>query len=233
MAAIQKSPTALNAIAASSMATAKYAAGAAGLNPADYADMKAVAASSTAMAAIIANATALNAVVTSSTAMAAVAASSTAMTAVAASTTAMAAVAASSTAMAAVAASSTAMTAVVNSTTACRAIESSATAIAAMNAASGFVEVTNQVCQANSSMSVALINKKAWVSQYWNTSSDTNTSQSMLIGVNVVGGGSTNIGNFSVARTRKSVNKFVSSIRIATTYGSTLNYGGIRYKPLS
>ena len=193
MTAIQKSPTALNAIAASSMATAKYAAGAAGLNPADYADMKAVAASSTAMAAIIANATALNAVVTSSTAMAAV----------------------------------------VNSTTACRAIESSATAIAAMNAASGFVEVTNQVCQANSSMSVALINKKAWVSQYWNTSSDTNTSQSMLIGVNVVGGGSTNIGNFSVARTRKSVNKFVSSIRIATTYGSTLSYGGIRYKPLS
>ena len=153
--------------------------------------------------------------------------------AVVASSTAMTAVAASSTAMAAVAASSTAMAAVVNSTTACRAIESSATAIAAMNAASGFVEVTNQVCQANSSMSVALINKKAWVSQYWNTSSDTNTSQSMLIGVNVVGGGSTNIGNFSVARTRKSVNKFVSSIRIATTYGSTLNYGGIRYKPLS
>ena len=183
MAAIQKSPTALNAIAASSMATAKYAAGAAGLNPADYADMKAVAASSTAMTAV--------------------------------------------------AASSTAMAAVVNSTTACRAIESSATAIAAMNAASGFVEVTNQVCQANSSMSVALINKKAWVSQYWNTSSDTNTSQSMLIGVNVVGGGSTNIGNFSVARTRKSVNKFVSSIRIATTYGSALSYGGIRYKPLS
>mgnify|MGYP001023715155 CR=1 FL=1 len=203
MAAIQKSPTALNAIAASSMATAKYAAGAAGLNPADYADMKAVAASSTAMAAV------------------------------AASSTAMAAVAASSTAMTAVAASSTAMAAVVNSTTACRAIESSATAIAAMNAASGFVEVTNQVCQANSSMSVALINKKAWVSQYWNTSSDTNTSQSMLIGVNVVGGGSTNIGNFSVARTRKSVNKFVSSIRIATTYGSALSYGGIRYKPLS
>ena len=153
--------------------------------------------------------------------------------AVAASSTAMAAIIANATALNAVVTSSTAMAAVVNSTTACRAIESSATAIAAMNAASGFVEVTNQVCQANSSMSVALINKKAWVSQYWNTSSDTNTSQSMLIGVNVVGGGSTNIGNFSVARTRKSVNKFVSSIRIATTYGSALSYGGIRYKPLS
>ena len=173
------------------------------------------------------------AVAASSTAMAAVAASSTAMAAVAASSTAMAAIIANATALNAVVTSSTAMAAVVNSTTACRAIESSATAIAAMNAASGFVEVTNQVCQANSSMSVALINKKAWVSQYWNTSSDTNTSQSMLIGVNVVGGGSTNIGNFSVARTRKSVNKFVSSIRIATTYGSALSYGGIRYKPLS
>ena len=78
MAAIQKSQTALNAIAASSMATAKYAAGAAGLNPADYADMKAVAASSTAMAAVAA----------SSTAMAAIAASATARTAICASTVA-------------------------------------------------------------------------------------------------------------------------------------------------
>ena len=173
MTAIQKSQTALSAIAASSMATAKYAAGAAGLNPADYADMTAIAASQVAM------------------------------------------------------------TAVVNSTTACRAIESSATAIAAMNAASGFVEATNQLCQPNSSMSVALINKKAWVSQYWNSSNDTNTSVSMLIGVNVVGGGSTNIGNLNAAKTRRPVNKFVSSVRIATTYGSSLTYGGIRYKPLS
>ena len=214
MAALWRSDTAIKALqanatawktftGASSSVMGKTVAILAGLNPSSYADMTAIAASSTAMAAV------------------------------AASSTAMAAVAASSTAMTAVAASSTAMAAVVNSTTACRAIESSATAIAAMNAASGFVEVTNQVCQANSSMSVALINKKAWVSQYWNTSSDTNTSQSMLIGVNVVGGGSTNIGNFSVARTRKSVNKFVSSIRIATTYGSALSYGGIRYKPLS
>ena len=196
-------PLIWRAAGGSKLAVGKSIATLAGLSCSAYKDIDAVVASSTAMAAIIANSTALNAVVTSSTAMAAVAASS------------------------------TAMAAVVNSTTACRAIESSATAIAAMNAASGFVEVTNQVCQANSSMSVALINKKAWVSQYWNTSSDTNTSQSMLIGVNVVGGGSTNIGNFSVARTRKSVNKFVSSIRIATTYGSTLSYGGIRYKPLS
>jgi len=80
MTAIQKSQTALNAIAASSMATAKYAAGAAGLNPADYADMTAIAASQVAMTAIIGNSTALNAVVTSSVAMTAVAASQGAMT---------------------------------------------------------------------------------------------------------------------------------------------------------
>lgn len=95
MAAIQKSQTALNAIAASSMATAKYAAGAAGLNPADYADMTAIAASQVAMAAVIGNATALNAVVTSSVAMAAVAASQVAMAAIAASATARAAICAS------------------------------------------------------------------------------------------------------------------------------------------
>ena len=132
MAAIQKSPTALNAIAASSMATAKYAAGAAGLNPADYADMKAVAASSTAMTAIIANSTALNAVVTSSTAMTAVAASSTAMAAVAASSTAMTAIIANSTALNAVVTSSTAMTAVGNSITAMSAISASSTALTAL-----------------------------------------------------------------------------------------------------
>ena len=62
MAAIQKSQTAKDAIAASSMATAKYAAGAAGLNPADYADMTALAASSTAMTAVAASTTAMTAV---------------------------------------------------------------------------------------------------------------------------------------------------------------------------
>lgn len=61
----------------------------AGLNPSGYADMNAIASSSTAMAAVIANATALNAVVSSSTAMAAVASSQTAMTAIAASTEAL------------------------------------------------------------------------------------------------------------------------------------------------
>ena len=68
MAAIQKSQTALSAIAASSMATAKYAAGAAGLNPADYADMSTVASSQVAMAAVAASAVALNAICKNATA---------------------------------------------------------------------------------------------------------------------------------------------------------------------
>ena len=67
---------------ASSAVMGKAAAKLAGLNPADYADMTAIASSSTAMAAIIGNSTALNAVVSSSTAMAAIASSSTAMAAV-------------------------------------------------------------------------------------------------------------------------------------------------------
>ena len=66
-----------------------------GLNPDSYADMTAVASSSTAMAAIIGNSTALNAVVSSSTAMAAIAASSTARTAITNSATAKNALASS------------------------------------------------------------------------------------------------------------------------------------------
>ena len=95
MAAIQKSQTALSAIAASSMATAKYAAGAAGLNPADYADMTAIASSQVAMTAVIGNATALNAVVTSSVAMAAIAGSGKARVAITNSSVALAALASS------------------------------------------------------------------------------------------------------------------------------------------
>ncbi len=100
---------------ASSAVMGKAAAKLAGLNPADYSDMDAIAASSTAMAAIA----------SSSTAMAAIASSSTAMAAIASSSTAMAAIASSSTAMAAIAASSTARTAITNSTTAKNALASS------------------------------------------------------------------------------------------------------------
>ena len=69
MAAIEKSQVAKDAIAASDMATAKYAVGAAGLKPADYANMAAVAASQTAMAAIAASSIALNAIAASTTAL--------------------------------------------------------------------------------------------------------------------------------------------------------------------
>jgi len=155
MATIGNSGTVFTAISDStnSVTIGKWIAFKAGLNPADYADMTAViasstamtavaasstamtavAASSTAMTAVIASSTAMTAVAASSTAMTAVAASSTAMTAVIASSTAMTAVAASSTAMTAVIASSTAMTAVIASSTACAAIKASATAITALD----------------------------------------------------------------------------------------------------
>ena len=147
MAAIEKSQVAKDAIAASDMATAKYAVGAAGLNPADYANMAAVASSQTAMAAVAASYVAVAAVYGSAVAVDAVKANETAwatltgatsavmgkavavlsglnpdsyadMTAVASSSTAMAAIASSSTAMAAIAASSTALSAIAASTTA-------------------------------------------------------------------------------------------------------------------
>ena len=120
MAAIWKSNSAVTAVknnatawktftGATSAVMGKTVAILADLNPADYADMTAVAASqtamtavaasSTAMAAVIGNATALNAVVSSSTAMAAVAASKVATGAIAASATALAKIAGSTTAL--------------------------------------------------------------------------------------------------------------------------------------
>jgi hypothetical protein len=84
------------------MAIGKFVAGEAGLNPADYADMNAVAASATAMNAVAASATAMNAVAASATAMNAVAASATAVNAVAASATALVAICKSATAAVAV-----------------------------------------------------------------------------------------------------------------------------------
>ena len=80
MAAIEKSQTAKGAIAASDMATAKYAAGAAGLNPADYANMAAIASSSTAMTAIAASSTAMTAIASAASALNAVLKNGTART---------------------------------------------------------------------------------------------------------------------------------------------------------
>ena len=121
--AVKANETALATLTgATSAVMGKAAAKLAGLNPADYADMDAIASSSTAMAAIIGNSTALNAVVSSSTAMTAIIANSTALNAVVSSSAAMSAVAASQTAMAAIAASSTALSAIAASTTALDAI---------------------------------------------------------------------------------------------------------------
>lgn len=94
------------AVGSSPVGAGKVIATIAGLNCQDYADMTAVAASSTAMAAVIASDIALSAVVESSAAMAAVAAYQTAMAAVAASATARNAVTSSSAALSALASSS-------------------------------------------------------------------------------------------------------------------------------
>ena len=142
---------------ASSAVMGKAAAKLAGLNPADYADMTAIASSSAAMSAVAASQTAMAAVAASYVAVAAVYGSAVAVDAVKANETAwatltgatsavmgkavavlsglnpdsyadMTAVASSSTAMAAIAASQTAMAAIAASSTARTAITNSATA---------------------------------------------------------------------------------------------------------
>ena len=133
VATVQKNTTAWKTFTgATSAVMGKTVAILANLNPADYADMTAVAASQTAMAAVAASQTAMTAVAASQTAMAAVAASQTAMAAVAASQTAMAAVIGNATALNAVVSSSTAMTAVAASQTAMTAVAASSTARAAI-----------------------------------------------------------------------------------------------------
>ena len=120
MAALWRSDTAIKALQANATAWKTFTGATsavmgqtvailAGLNPSSYADMTAIAASSTAMAAVAASSTAMAAVAASSTAMAAVAASSTAMTAVAASSVATSAIAASTTALTSIAGSTTAL----------------------------------------------------------------------------------------------------------------------------
>ena len=107
MAAIFRSSTALQVVQnnasawaifsnASSAVMGKTVAELAGLNPSGYADMNAIASSSTAMTAVINNSTALNAVVSSSTAMAAVINSEAARTALVSSSVARKALKASS-----------------------------------------------------------------------------------------------------------------------------------------
>ena len=93
MAAIFRSSTALQVVQnnasawaifsnASSAVMGKTVAELAGLNPSGYADMNAIAASSTAMAAIASSQTAMTAIAASSTALSAIAASTTALDAI-------------------------------------------------------------------------------------------------------------------------------------------------------
>ena len=124
---------------ASSAVMGKAAAKLAGLNPADYADMTAVASSSTAMTAIAASQTAMAAIIGNNTALNAVVSSSTAMTAIAASQTAMAAIASSSTAMTAVASSYVAVAAVYGSAVAVDAVKANETAWATLTGATSAV----------------------------------------------------------------------------------------------
>lgn len=79
---IMNDPLKSRAVSGSGVAVGKMVATIAGLSCSAYADMSAVAASSTAMAAVINNSVALNAVVTSSTAMAAIASAASALNAV-------------------------------------------------------------------------------------------------------------------------------------------------------
>ena len=151
------------AVGSSPVGAGKVIASIAGLNCQDYADMTAVAASSTAMAAVAASSTAMTAVAASSTAMTAVASSYVAVAAVYGSTVAVDTIKANETAwatltgassevmgkavailaglnpdsyadMTAVAASSTAMAAVAASSTAMTAVAASTVAVNALNA---------------------------------------------------------------------------------------------------
>ena len=84
--AVRNSDLAFDTVAGLNMAVGKFAAGEAGLDPTEFADMDAVAASSTAMDAVSASETAMDAVSASEIAMDAVSASETAMDAVGGST---------------------------------------------------------------------------------------------------------------------------------------------------
>ena len=201
IAAIYRSDVALSAVdsevsaaatfyGADSVAMGKAVVILAGLDPAGYADMSAVAASATAMSAVTASATAMSAVAASATAMSAVTANYVALVAlysnaealsIAQGTTVGAAALAGAGSvatgkaavklagldpddfadMAAVAASSTAMAAVAASSTAMAAVAASATARSALNGAS----VARQALKASPlATELSLVSSQG---QYW------------------------------------------------------------------
>ena len=169
------------AVGSSPVGAGKVIASIAGLNCQDYADMTAVAASSTAMAAVAASSTAMTAVTASSTAMAAVAASQTAMAAVIANSTALNAVVSSQTAMAAVAASQTAMTAVAASSTAMTAVAASSTAMTAV--ASSYVAVA-AVYGSTVAVDTIKANETAWATLTGASSEVMGKAVAILAGLN-------------------------------------------------
>ncbi len=107
---IMNDPLKSRAVSGSGVAVGKMVATIAGLSCSAYADMSAVAASSTAMAAVANNKTALTAVINNASALNTVVSSSTAMTAIASSQTAMTAVCSSALAFNAALKNSTART---------------------------------------------------------------------------------------------------------------------------
>ncbi len=244
MDAISASTIAREAIYASSLAVAKYSCALAGYDASKVADMAALAQSSAAMEAVTASTIAMEAVTASTIAMEAVSSSSIARTAVLGESAALKKVQGSAMAigkfaagcaglnpsayadMAAVASASAAMSAIAASSTAMSAIESSNVAISTLNSKLSFTEKTGITCGANSSLQT-YASGVYWVSQAWNSSSDSNTSYSLIIGLR--SGNKLNLGNFSTTKTRQNINKFVSPLAFATTFTSTLNYAGVRY----
>uniref|UniRef100_UPI003A8E419F hypothetical protein n=1 Tax=Agathobaculum sp. TaxID=2048138 RepID=UPI003A8E419F len=154
---IMNDPLKSRAVSGSGVAVGKMVATIAGLSCSAYADMSAVAASSTAMAAIQKSQTALTAITASGMATAKYAVSAAGlnpadyadMTAVAASSTAMTAVINNSVALTAVVSSSTAMAAIFRSDAALQAIAKNATAQAAVSNASSSVMAKTVAILAN------------------------------------------------------------------------------------
>ena len=144
---IMNDPLKSRAVSGSGVAVGKMVATIAGLSCSAYADMTAVAASSTAMAAIEKSQTAKGAIAASDMATAKYAAGAAGLNP--ADYANMAAIASSSTAMTAVAASSTAMAAIFRSDAALQAIAKSATAQAAVSNASSSVMAKTVAILAN------------------------------------------------------------------------------------
>ena len=178
---IMNDPLKSRAVSGSGVAVGKMVATIAGLSCSAYADMTAVAASSTAMAAIEKSQTAKGAIAASDMATAKYAAGAAGlnpadyanMAAIASSSTAMTAVAASSTAMTAVAASSTAMTAIANNKTAITAVEASAVAKNALYNSPLKTSISNI---ASTSSWTTRRNGKIWLISFRQTWSSGNTS---------------------------------------------------------